>query len=254
MPYANNEEVRIHYEIEGEGPPLILLHGLGGSLRFWHDAGYVVELKRNHQLILVDARGHGASDKPHSPESYTLDLLSADVVAVLDAVEMQQAHFLGYSMGGWIGFGIAKHAPKRLSSIIIGGVDPHEGDPDKPNFFREVYEKGMEATLAMTDKIFGKWMTPGLKSQFRSNDLAALIALVSSRDWRIGFEDVLPTITMPCMIFVGEEDPSYPGALKGAKEMPNVTFVSIPELNHVDAAYRSELVLPHITKFLKTAY
>jgi pimeloyl-ACP methyl ester carboxylesterase len=119
MPYCDNEGVSIYYEVEGEGPPLVLLHGLSGSLELWRDAGYVEALKDDYQIILIDARGHGKSDKPHDPEAYRLDLMVADVVAVLDDLQLGKAHFLGFSMGGLIGWGIAKHTPERFHSLLI---------------------------------------------------------------------------------------------------------------------------------------
>jgi len=77
MPWANNHGVRIHYELEGEGPPLILLHGLSEDLAWCRDYGYVESLKNDYKLILIDARGHGASDKPHNPDAYKLELFVA---------------------------------------------------------------------------------------------------------------------------------------------------------------------------------
>lgn len=88
MPYANNQGVRIHYEIEGEGPHLVLIHGFTGSLDDWREFGYTETLKRNHQVILVDTRGHGASDKPHNPGAYETELLVGDVLAVLDQLKL----------------------------------------------------------------------------------------------------------------------------------------------------------------------
>src|SRR4051794_25832175 len=105
MPYASNQGTRIHYEVEGVGPPLVLHHGTFGSGEQWRDFGYVEALKRDYQLILIDARGHGASDKPHDPAAYDLTLRVTDVTSVLDDFRVQQAHYFGYSMGGWIGFG-----------------------------------------------------------------------------------------------------------------------------------------------------
>ncbi|MCH7787371.1 MAG: alpha/beta fold hydrolase, partial [Chloroflexi bacterium] len=63
MPYADNNGVKIHYEVEGEGPPLVLQHGFTRSLQGWRDNGYVTALKDDYKLIMVDSRGHGASDK-----------------------------------------------------------------------------------------------------------------------------------------------------------------------------------------------
>lgn len=73
IPYANNQGARIHYQVEGEGSALVLLHGFSGSLQDWYEFGYVERLKKKHRLILVDARGHGASDKLHEPKDYTLE-------------------------------------------------------------------------------------------------------------------------------------------------------------------------------------
>lgn len=72
MPHANHRGVRNHYQVEGEGPPLVLQHGFTHSLRRWYLHGYVEALREDHRLILVDARGHGSSDKPHDPSAYTL--------------------------------------------------------------------------------------------------------------------------------------------------------------------------------------
>ena len=65
MPYANNQEVRIHYRVEGDGIPLVLQHGFSDSLESWYEMGYVEPLKHDYRLILIDARGHGAvKNKP----------------------------------------------------------------------------------------------------------------------------------------------------------------------------------------------
>ena len=100
MPYADNGSVRIHYQVEGEGPALVLQHGFTESLVDWYECGYVESLRPDYRLILIDARGHGASDKPHDPDAYVLNRRVADVVAVLDALDIRKALFWGYSMAG----------------------------------------------------------------------------------------------------------------------------------------------------------
>src|ERR1700675_4513302 len=125
MSYAINKGVRIHYEIVENGPPLILQHGFTQSVKDWHRAGYVEALKPHYQMILVDARGHGESDKPHDAAAYTLSSRVNDIVAVMDSIGISRANYWGYSMGGWIGFGMAMEAQARLRAIIIGGQDPY---------------------------------------------------------------------------------------------------------------------------------
>ena len=255
MPYANNQGVRIYYEVEGEGPPLVLMYGIINSVDIWRHFGYVEPLRNDYRLILIDTRGHGASDKPHDPEAYTLPLLAADVVAVLDDLDISKAHYLGYSMGGFIGYGIAKYAPERFHSLIIGGARlPWKRDPERATHAFETYKcrEEMETFLAAIEVLAGTWWTPETEAIWRSNDLEALTAMLSAEEGIIshGIEDVAPTLTLPCLFFVGEvdDDPAIRQCVEG---MPNATFVSFPGLDHVDAAFRSDLVLPHVTKFLE---
>jgi pimeloyl-ACP methyl ester carboxylesterase len=128
MPYASNAGTRIHYEVEGTGPALVLQHGFTQCLQDWFECSYVGELRSNYRLILVDARGHGDSDKPHDEASYALDRRVADVTTVLDALSIEKAHFWGYSMGGYIGFGMARYAPRRVNALVIGGQHPFARD------------------------------------------------------------------------------------------------------------------------------
>ena len=254
MPYANNQGIRIHYEVEGEGPPLVLQHGLTHSVEFWRIAGFVEPLKGDYQLILVDARGHGASDKPHDPEAYRLALVVSDVVAVLDDLNISKAHFLGYSMGGLIGWGIAKYAPERFYSLIIGGASPYGHAPEGLGSL-DRFKQGMEAYLAAIKPRYGKWWTPEVKATLSANDLEALIAVASGQAQDIvslkeDIEDFLPAITVPCLLFGGEVDAWYAGAEECARHMPNATVISLPGLDHFEAFFRIDLVLPHIRKFL----
>jgi len=250
MPYVNNQGVRIHYEVEGNGPPLLLLHGGLSNLTVWYDLGYVESLKNDYRLILSDLRGYGASDKPHDPEAYELKSLVDDIVVVLDDLNISKTHFFGSSLSGRIGFGAAKYAPERFYSFIIGGAHPYLLDQNELDADLKLFKKGMNALIAAMEQALGSKMTPERKARIAANDLEAIIALFSASHWRLSLEDVLPTMTMPCLIFAGEADPLYSGARECAKNMPNATFVSLPGLGHLEVLSQRQLLLPHITKFL----
>lgn len=141
MPYAINNGVHIHYQVEGQGPPLVLHHPLGESLACWYEYGYVEALRGRWQLILIDGRGHGKSDKPATLAAYDLEPRAADIVAALDDLALEQAHYFGYSLGGWIGFGLALHAPERVSSLILGGAQPYG---QTFALFRQVLDNGID--------------------------------------------------------------------------------------------------------------
>jgi pimeloyl-ACP methyl ester carboxylesterase len=249
MPYATNQGIRIHYQVEGEGPPLVFQHGFSSNLESWYDAGYVHALQHDYQLILIDARGHGASDKPHDPEAYTLQRRVGDIVTVLDHLHIAKAHFFGYSMGGWIGFGLAQYAPERFHTLIIGGSHPYARSmDDQRQALRKGIEQGREAYVADLEALDGP-LSLRRKARALAADLEAFLA--ASQD-RPSLEAVLPTMTMPCLLFAGGADPLYPAVRECVKQMPNVTFFSLPDLGHREARARSDLVLPHITKFLAT--
>lgn len=199
MPYANNQGVRIHFQVEGAVQPLVLQHGFSHSLESWYERGYVETLRQNYRLILIDARGHGASDKPHTPEAYAPQLTVADTVAVLDHLNLSEVHFFGYSMGGWVGFGMAKYAPKRLHSLIIGGMHPYKRVPESLNRRIQLIRQGPEGLLTAFEQ--PGLISPVQKTRLLANDMEALIAATLAIRDAPGFEKVLPTMTMPCLVF-----------------------------------------------------
>src|SRR5690242_19479497 len=99
MPFATNAGVNLHYRTEGAGPPLFIQHAFTDSAETWYELGYVDALKEAFRLILLDARGHGNSDKPHESDAYSWASMAGDVLAVLDAEDLPTVHYLGYSMG-----------------------------------------------------------------------------------------------------------------------------------------------------------
>ena len=244
MPYVNNQGIRIHYQLEGDGPPLVLQHGWSGSVEHWRDFGYLDELKRDYRLILIDARGRGASGVPEDPAAYDTQRMAEDIVAVLDALQVDRAHFLGYSMGGWIGFHLAGSAPQRFCSLILGGAHPY---PESLASLRELAGKGTKAILDLWDEISAP-LSPQSRRRLLEQDISPLFASCATD--RPDLSAVLPTMTLPCLVYVGEADERHAGAKKCVAHMPNGVFVSVPGLGHIEAYVRSDLLLPHITEFL----
>jgi len=249
MPYANNHSVRIHYQVEGEGSPLVLQHGFTSSLQNWYAYGYVAALRQNYQLILIDARGHGQSDKLYDPQAYALQHRVEDVLAVLDALQVDNAHYLGYSMGGRIGFGIAKYHPERFLSLMIGGMHPYEPPSVSTDARIALLQRGMAAYVADAETQNGP-MAPDRKARLMANDPEALIASLQAPRGLAGMNQILLDMTLPCLLYVGEADSYYSGAQEGIKYMPNARLVSFPGLNHSQTSQASHLVVPHVTQFL----
>ena len=253
MPYVTNKGVRTHYHTEGDGPPMVLHHGFTGTLKDWYDSGYVDHLEKEYQLILIDSRGHGGSDKPHDAQQYGFEERVGDIVTVLDALHVDKAHFFGYSMGGIIAFNIAKYAPERFHTLIIGGMHPYEMNKQAIEDRAKVLQGGMEAHVANAEANGGP-MPPERRARALANDAQALIAVLDQLLEYPGVPEVMPNMTMPCLLFAGDKDTEfYSGAEEGVKHMPNVTFVPIAGADHGGAFQRSEIVLQHVTRFLKVA-
>jgi pimeloyl-ACP methyl ester carboxylesterase len=238
MPYIDNGGVRIHYEVEGEGPALVLQHGFTESVVDWYEAGYVEALRHDYRLVLVDARGHGASDKPHDPDAYALNRRVTDIVAVLDALGIATSLY----------WGIAKYAQERVHGLVIGGQHPYVRRMES---LRRIVQRGIVrgsgAFVASMEEMFGP-ESPERKERLLSADLRAYLALTQDRP---GLDGILPTMVVPCCLYAGELDPIYPEVEVCSRQIPHVTFFSLPGLNHCEAYARSELVLARVTGFFK---
>jgi pimeloyl-ACP methyl ester carboxylesterase len=244
MPFANNQGVRIHYETVGNGRPLILHHGTFGSGPDWIDRGYVEALKSDYQLILVDARGHGSSDKPHDPAAYDLSIRASDVVSVLDDLGLPKADYFGYSMGGWIGFGLAQYAPARFSSFIIGAAHPYAENMQP---YRDRMPQSMDAFIAIMEQFLGKLLIPTMRERLLKSDLDALRALTQDR---VSIAEILPSMRMPCLLFVGELDPRLAPMKECASVLANATLFTLPGYDHITTLWQIDTILPRVKSFL----
>jgi len=242
LPFADNQGIQIHYQVLGTGEPLIMQHGFFSSGEDWHEFGYVEKLREICKLILVDARGHGTSSKPHDPESYALENSAADVAAVLDSLGLNAAHYLGYSMGGWIGFGMAKFAPARLKNLIIGGAQPYGKSFTNA---RKILGNGIDAWISEISQ-WGPY-SPEAIARYRKNDAQALLAAAQDRP---DISDILPTMTMPCFLYAGDADNEHAFIKQAAEALPNATFSTIPDCNHIETFVHGHLVMPQLIDFL----
>jgi pimeloyl-ACP methyl ester carboxylesterase len=247
MSFVANEGCRIHYIVEGEGPPLVLHHWSFASLDFWYDFGYVEALAGMHRLLLLDSRGHGRSDAPHDTAAYGPQTRVGDVTAVLDDVGVDRAAFFGYSMGGWIGFCMAAYAPDRLSALLIGGQHPQAQDlSGLRDFLRIGVEQGAAAFVASWESQIGPLMEDQ-RNRMLAYDFVAMTAAAQDRE---SLEFALPRIAVPCLVFAGDQDPAYPLARESAQAIPGATFVSFAGLDHGGVIARSDLVVPVLHSFL----
>ena len=120
MPKINLGNINLHYEISGEGDPVLLIHGLGSSCQDWELQ--VDYFSRNYRVITIDLRGHGKSEKPPGP--YSIPLFTEDTARLLKELKCSPAHILGISLGGMVAFQLAISFPEVVKSLIIVNSTP----------------------------------------------------------------------------------------------------------------------------------
>ncbi|HEY0219988.1 MAG TPA: alpha/beta fold hydrolase [Afipia sp.] len=124
MPSFHHGSVEIAYIDEGEGDPIVLVHGFASTKNVnWIYPSWVSVLtKDGRRVIALDNRGHGESTKLYDSAQYSIPVMTSDVLALMDHLKIDRADMMGYSMGGRITAYIARHYPERQRSAILGGI------------------------------------------------------------------------------------------------------------------------------------
>ncbi len=125
--FISVNQLQLHVEVNGAGPPLLLLHGFTGSAASWNRLS--AQLAPTRRTIAVDLIGHGQSAAPADPARYGMERCVADLLALLDTLEIQQTELLGYSMGGRVALQLAAAAPERIRALVLESSSPGLGDP-----------------------------------------------------------------------------------------------------------------------------
>ena len=156
--------VGIEYEVTGEGPPVMLLHGFPDSGRLWrHQVPALAEA--GFKVIVPDLRGYGRSDKPPEVAAYTMDLLVGDVLAVMAAAGAERAHVVGHDWGAGLAWAIASVAAERVDHLVALSV----GHP--ATFFADGFEQNEKSwyiLLFQFKEIAEQWLSGDGWANFRA--------------------------------------------------------------------------------------
>jgi pimeloyl-ACP methyl ester carboxylesterase len=255
MPYATNDGVRIHYETEGSGPPLLLHCGFTQSIQDWRDAGYVDALRDDYRLVLLDPRGQGASDKPHDPAAYAFDAFVADVEAVLDDLGETTAHYWGYSMGGNVGAAMGHLAPHRCRSLIIGAAPANPTDPAAlRQWGARLRDNGPAGIVASRERVLGP-LSDAVRARLLASDVEALAAnriawAESIEGGEADYPRGLAAVPVPVLLYFGDRDEFYADMQAVSAQLPPERFIALPGLTHFEGFFQGDAILPHVRAFL----
>jgi 3-oxoadipate enol-lactonase len=218
MPTVKSGEDRIHYALEGQSgaPVLVFSNSLGANYSMWDPQ--VRKFQKQFRVLRYDMRGHGQSSL--TPGPYSIEQLAKDVIALLDALELDRVHFCGLSMGGMIGMWLGVNAPERIYKLALCNTGAKIGTLEGWNTRIEAVRKnGMKSVASATVE---RWFTPAFREKAPANvaniqkmleeanveGFAACTAAVRDFDFR----EQVSKIHLPTLVISGAHDPGTPPA------------------------------------------
>ncbi len=263
MSYALVNGINLHYTIQGQGPPLLLIMGLGGPAAAW-DQEFVEQMTDAYQVITYDNRGTGQSDKPDEP--YSIAQFASDAVGLLSVLDISRAHIFGISMGGMIAQEIGVHHQQHVASLTLGCTTPggKHSVPAPP--------ESMEALKGRAGQTPEEAIREGWKLSYSEEYIAAhrdelestmrrvlehstpffaykrhLDATMTLRVYR-----QLKGITAPTLVATGRDDVLIPAANSEilAREIPNAQLAIFDNAGHGFVSSAREPFLAVLKEFL----
>jgi pimeloyl-ACP methyl ester carboxylesterase len=232
MPTFNNGPVELAYLDEGEGDPIVLVHGFASNKEVnWVMPGWTTTLRRDgRRVIALDNRGHGQSTKLYDPAAYHTDIMAGDVAALIEHLGLGRADLMGYSLGSRISAVLAARRPEQVRSVILGGAGIRL--VDNAGLSDEI-AKSLEApSLDVVTDPMGKRFR-AFAEQTRS-DLKALAACLRGSRQPVRMEDIR-NVRAPALVAVGTKDDITGSPHELAALMPNARAIDIPDRDHMVA-------------------
>lgn len=230
MPAFLHGKVEIDYLDEGEGEPIVLVHGFASTKEVnWVNPGWVSTLRRaGRRVIALDNRGHGRSTKLDAPEDYHTTKMAMDVAALLDHLGIARADVMGYSMGARITAFTALAHPGRVRRIVLGGLGIRL--VDGVGLPETIAEALLAPSLAAVTDPQGR--TFRAFAEQTGSDLTALAACIRGSRQVLGRDEVA-AVAAPALIAVGTTDEVAGSPQELAALMPGARALDIPGRDHM---------------------
>jgi pimeloyl-ACP methyl ester carboxylesterase len=235
--------VRIRYVEQGQGSPIVLIHGYTGTLeRHWINPGVFANLASDHRVIAFDCRGHGKSGKPHEAKAYGVEM-GQDVIRLLDHLKIARAHVIGYSMGAIIAGHLLTTDPDRfITATFIAhhavhtwtAEDEREAEASARELQGDTPFKSLVVGIAApgtpvpSDEEIRKLVQPLVAA----NDLAALAAYHRGRSALVVTDQAIAAVRVPTLGIIGSADPLARTMRELGKIMPALKVVIVDGAEH----------------------
>lgn len=248
------------FSIEGDGPPLFLIHGIGAARNTWRRALPV--LTPHFTVVTYDLRGHGASPMPS--ERFGLEELVADLERVRERTGFEQAHFAGHSLGGMIGPTYARAFPERVLSLGLLSTAAFRTEDDSTKVKGVVQAMRTQSVPEILATLANRWFTDSF-IEHNPDVVEARMEQVIGTDTQVFLNvfDIyaetemapwLAEVTAPSLVLTGENDGGCPPRLneKIADAMPNARLVVLPEVKHSIMLECGDVVAEEMVSFLRS--
>lgn len=260
MPEITSDGARVHYEVTGSGPAVLLGHSLLCDTGMWK--GVAPRLAERYRVINVEARGHRRST---APAPFTLEDLAGDWQAILDAERVERAFLVGLSMGGMTAMRLALRAPARVAGMVL--LDSNGDEEERIRRLRyglleAIYRrlgviKPLERPIAKI--MFGATtlrerphLVAELVETMKGHDRAQLSRAIEAVFRRGPILDRLAAIGVPTLVLVGEEDRATPivKSRRLAAAIPGARYEALPRAGHLSALEEPDAVAARVLAFL----
>lgn len=260
--FIKSNDAELFVAEAGNGPAVLLIHGLGWSHALWH--GVMMNLSADYRVIAGDTRGHGASEK--SPGPYTMGQLATDWLGVLDACDAERSAVIGLSQGGMIAMRLAAMAPDRVAALGLLGTSchfPDEAWAAMQERSRVAREMGWRASAEHTSRsLFSPEFAsrnPSLVADFIDNRAAASASALGAATASLQGFDVrnsLSGVRIPVLIMHGTADTviSPASAIETGRALPQAETVMIEGAGHILPVEQPDIVEKQIRRFLERHY
>jgi len=254
--YVESSGVRIRYVDRGQGPVVLLVHGLSVNIELnWGINGVIDSLARSHRVVALDLRGHGRSDKPHDPAAYGTRHVQ-DVVTLLDSLHIDRVHVVGYSLGAAVATKLLVSHPERVASVVLGGGGWVRRDMPRPAEVQGWLE-ALERAARDGTPVYDAMRQPGwpefpapVVAMVNQNDPVALAASIRGDTGLAVSESELRRVTVPVLAVVGANDAlGLPVAEAASRVVPGMRVQILPGLDHL-TAINHPLFLQSVLEFL----